>query len=101
MVKVERLGKFNEQLRELSIASLELNKLAEKRILVFIKNPNDTRLNNHPLTKKMEGQWAFSITDDVSIVYEWLSTTTVRFREIGPHSKVYARKRVKQQFPKK
>ena len=99
MVKVKRLGKFSEQLRELSVESLELNKSIEKRILLFINNPSDTRLDNHPLTKRMNGKWAFSITDDIRIVYEWISRTTVRLREIGPHSRVYSR--AKKQSPKR
>lgn len=99
MVKVKRSGKFNEQLRELSIKSLELNRLAEKRILLFINNPNDTRLDNHPLTKRMSGTWAFSITDDIRITYEWHSRTTVRFREIGPHDKVYSK--IRKQSPER
>jgi len=37
----------------------------------------------------MKGKWAFSVTDDIRIVYEWLGKTTVRFLAIGRHSKVY------------
>ena len=96
MVKIKRSGKFNEQLRELSQKSLKLNEQAERQILLFLKNPNDTRLNNHPLTKRMSEKWAFSITDDLRITYEWLSKTTVRFMEFGPHDKVY-----KKQSPKR
>jgi mRNA-degrading endonuclease YafQ of YafQ-DinJ toxin-antitoxin module len=57
-----------------------------------MRNPDDTRLDRHPLTKKMGGKWAFSITDDIRIVYEWLGKNTVRFLAIGKHRKVYFRK---------
>ncbi|MBI2086543.1 hypothetical protein HYT74_04330 [Candidatus Daviesbacteria bacterium] len=56
------------------------------------KNPQDTRLKNHSLTGRMIGKWAFSITGDIRIVYEWLGKTAVRFLAIGGHKKVYRRK---------
>ena len=61
----------------------------EQRVQWFRKNPNDTRLDNHDLKKKMKGQWAFSITSDVRIVYEWMGKNWVRFLAIGGHIKVY------------
>lgn len=89
MVKVNRSGKFNEELKILSTDNLELNEFVEKQILLFTKNPDDTRIDNHPLAKRMEGKWAFSVTDDIRIVYEWIGKTTVRFLAIGPHQGVY------------
>ena len=55
----------------------------------FKRNPQDTRLDNHELTKKLLGRWAFSITDDIRIVYEWLRKNEVRFLAIGGHLQVY------------
>lgn len=59
------------------------------RVEWFKKNPNDTRLGNHDLKKKMEGQWAFWITGDIRIVYMWIGRHKVRFLSIGGHKKVY------------
>ena len=73
----------------------------KKRIRWFKKNPHDTRLDNHLLTKKMIGKWAFSITDDIRIVYEWTNQTTVRFLAIGSHNKVYPRQVIKKRSPKR
>ncbi len=39
----------------------------------------------------MKGKWAFSITDDIRIVYEWKTKNVVRFLAIGGHEKVYGR----------
>lgn len=96
MLKIQRTGKFNQQLDELCFKDLELTILVNKLINLFKKNPRDTRLDNHPLTKKMEGKWSFSITDDIRIVYEWIGHSSVRFLDIGPHKKVY-----KKQSPKR
>lgn len=89
MVKVKRSGEFSQELQGLSVNNLEFNELAEKRILLFRKNPDDTKLDNHPLTRRMKDQSAFSINDDVRIVYKWVGKTTVRFLAIGPHHQVY------------
>ena len=97
-----RLGRGYDQLyRNLIQNDSELKDRIIALINLFEKNPNDTRLSNHALTKKMKGKWAFSITDDIRIVYEWISQTTVCFLAIGPHNKVYPRKVIKKQSPKR
>ncbi len=62
-----------------------------RQVKLFQLNPNDTRLDNHSLTKRMDGKWAFSITDDIRIVYEWIGKRTVRFLASGSHKEVYGR----------
>jgi mRNA-degrading endonuclease YafQ of YafQ-DinJ toxin-antitoxin module len=37
----------------------------------------------------MKGKWAFSITDDIRIIYEWKDKNVVRFLAIGTHPEVY------------
>lgn len=66
-----------------------LYKRADERIKIFERKPNDTPLHNHVLKRKMKGKWAFSVTGDIRIVYEWKSKTVVRFLAIGGHKKVY------------
>ncbi len=93
MLKVNRTGKYEKMEQELLLENPELEFEVLTRIKWFCQNPNDTRLDNHPLTKRMTEKWAFSITDDVRIVYEWLGKTIVRFLAIGGHKKVYIRKK--------
>jgi len=92
MVKIKRRGDFSEMLNELTSQDENLEQIINERIKWFQGNPRDTRLDNHPLTGNMKGRWAFSITDDIRIVYEWLGETTVRFLAIGGHKKVYRRR---------
>lgn len=92
MIKVEWTGRFKQLLDEICFENLELESEVSKKICWFQNNPDDTRLDNHELTKRMEGKWAFSITDDIRIVYEWLGKTTVRFLAIGGHKRVYKRR---------
>lgn len=37
----------------------------------------------------MEGKCAFSITEDIRIIYVWLGDNTARFLDIGSHDTVY------------
>lgn len=92
MLKVLRTGKYEKLEQELLLENPELEPEALERIKWFCTNPQDTRLDNHLLTGRLEGKWAFSVTDDIRIVYEWLGKTTVRFLAIGGHKKVYKRK---------
>lgn len=92
MVKIRESGEYVEMLEDLLSEDPALESVIRERTKWFRKNPKDTRLDNHPLTKVMEGKWAFSITDDLRIVYKWLSKTTVRFLVIGAHGRVYKRK---------
>lgn len=95
MPKIDKGGNFEQLYIELCEKDPLLESEIQKRIRWFKKNPKDTRLENHALTGKMIGQWAFSITDDIRIVYEWTSITTVYLLAIGTHSKVYPRKTIK------
>lgn len=92
MPKIIRNSRFEEMYAEVCEEDSLLEPEIQQRIRWFKKNPNDTRLNNHELTKKMAGKWAFLITDDIRIVYEWLGKTTVRLLAIGGHKRVYKRK---------
>lgn len=92
MVSVRFQRTYYETLNELLEGKSELSPEINKKIKWFRRNPNDTRLDNHPLTKRLEGKFAFSIDDDIRIVYEWIGMSTVRFLAIGRHTKVYSKK---------
>lgn len=88
-MKILRVGQFEKMLKKLFDEDVELFDLAQIQIKLFQKNYKDTRLKTHALKKKMEGKWAFSVDNDVRVVFEWLGKTTVRFLAIGDHNKVY------------
>lgn len=71
------------------ISHPELAEEVSLRVRWFERNSEDTRLKNHDLHKRMLGKFAFSITNDVRIVYKWLGKNEVRFLAIGGHKKVY------------
>lgn len=89
MVKIERTGRFEKMLIDCASKDPEILVSTQSRLLLFRKNPLDTRLRNHPLSKSMQGKWAFSVSDDIRIIYEWVGKTTVRLLTIGTHPQVY------------
>ncbi len=89
MVKIQLSGKFDLMYRTLAEDNSPLKEEVARRIKWFKANPSDTRLNNHALRKRMKGKYAFSITEDIRIVYEWLGKNRVRFLAIGGHLQVY------------
>jgi len=92
MLKI-RLGKsFNFQYQALIKNNKKIKEIVITKINQFRNNPHDTRLRNHALTKRLNGKWAFSITSDIRIIYEWVGENTIRFLAIGTHMEVYNKK---------
>jgi addiction module RelE/StbE family toxin len=61
---------------------------AKERIDIFVKNPNDPILKDHPLKGKSKGFRAFSITGDIRVIYQIIEGTAYFF-DIGTHNQVY------------
>jgi addiction module RelE/StbE family toxin len=91
MVKIKLSGKFDINYKEFISLEPKQKENIWYKINIFQKKPSDTRLRNHKLTGKLNGKWAFSITNDIRIVYEWKNKNTVRFLAIGGHKKVYGK----------
>lgn len=92
-MKIIRTGRFELMLDLLVQSDASMKELVRERISLFQKNPEDTRLDTHSLRKRLKGKWAFSITGDIRIVFEWLGTHRVRFLTIGGHNVVYRSRR--------
>ncbi|MBI4064797.1 type II toxin-antitoxin system mRNA interferase toxin, RelE/StbE family [Candidatus Gottesmanbacteria bacterium] len=91
MVKIEYTGRYHKSYQKLVTSHPEHIKEIAKRIQWFRRNPFDTRLRNHKLYGHLEGRCAFSITDDIRIVYRWRGNATAQFLDIGGHEKLYRR----------
>lgn len=90
-MKVRLSGEYQSCYVRLTQRDGEMVSLVETAINRFRNNPKDTRLEVHALGKRMKGKHAFSVTDDVRIVFEYLGKKTVRFLAIGTHEEVYGR----------
>ncbi|MEK7069140.1 MAG: hypothetical protein AAB947_02025 [Patescibacteria group bacterium] len=65
-----------------------MQRLADRRILLFRRDPFDPRLDTHPLHGKLKKQWSFSINQRDRILFEFLDKKKeeVAFLDIGDHS---------------
>jgi len=60
-----------------------------ERLKIYCNNTDNAILRDHPLTGKMNKNRAFSITDDVRVIYRIVDDNTVEFFDIGTHEQVY------------
>lgn len=56
---------------------------------LFSRNPFHQKLRTHKLSGKLEGLWAFSVSYDCRVVFEFLNGDEVLLVDIGGHEEVY------------
>ena len=61
------------------------------RLLVFIENPYDVRLNNHSLSGALRQYRSINITGDYRLIYENYERNAVRLIDIDTHSNLYGK----------
>lgn len=59
---------------------------AEKKEIIFRKDPFNQRLKTHKLTGKFSDFWSFSVDYTYRIVFEFQDKHLVVFHKIGNHS---------------
>ena len=66
-----------------------IQEAAAKRDAWFRRDAFDARLKTHPLKGKLNGLWAYSVTYQYRVLFEFLDDTEVLYHDIGTHS-IYA-----------
>ena len=84
--KIRATSHFARQFKRLSPA---IQEIAEARERIFRADAFDPRLRTHKLSGRLKDVWAFSVTYEVRIVFEFLEADEVAFHSIGPHEIVY------------
>ena len=56
---------------------------------LFAEDPFYSRLRTHKLTGKLEGLWAFSVSFDCRVIFNFVSKAEVLLIDIGGHNEVY------------
>ena len=64
---------------------LDIKKEAEKKEVIFKKDPFDSRLKTHKLGGKLKGCSAFSISYQYRIIFEFGRNKVVYFHTVGNH----------------
>ena len=60
-----------------------------ERFLMFLKNPTEPILKDHPLVGDLRGKRAFSVAGDTRVIYRFLNKEIVLLLRIGTHNQVY------------
>lgn len=79
-------------IKTLKKANVKIRKSLEKKIAIFSKNPNDPRLNNHPLRDKYQGHRSIDITADYRAIYKEIGAngnSIAYFIALGKHNQLY------------
>ncbi len=74
--------RFEREYRKLP---LSIKKKAERREILFKKNPFDLRLSTHKLHGKLKDRWSFSIDKRYRILFRFMEKDIVLFIDIGDH----------------
>lgn len=61
----------------------------DQRLLLFLKDPFDALLNNHPLQAEFAGYRSINITGNIRALYRNISTDSVQFVKIGTHHELF------------
>ena len=62
---------------------------AMERFEIFVRDPIEYRLRNHPLTGAWAGYRSIDITGDIRAIYKKVDEQIARFVAIGSHSALY------------
>lgn len=75
-------------------ADVRIYKSLKEKIAIFIKDPNDSRLDNHELHEEWEGFRSIDITADWRAIYEEIDEgeeIVAYFEVLGTHEELYGK----------
>lgn len=81
-------------LKQLKKSDVRIRKAFKQHLLLFVENPNDLELNNHPLQREYVGFRSIDITADYRAVYKEViaeNGTYIYFTSFGTHPQLYER----------
>jgi len=67
----------------------ELKKNFWKSLESFSTNPFNPVLKTHKLTGRLNGLWAFSVSYDCRVIFQFLGDNEILLIDIGSHEEVY------------
>ena len=88
-MKIYLAPKFVQQYRLLCKRDSKLAEKLKKRVEIFARDPHHPLLKTHPLSGKLKDKFAFWISWDLRIVFEYLGENKIRFLALGKHDQVY------------
>ena len=61
----------------------------KKRRDIFLADPHDPILNNHPLRAEFAGYRSINVTGDLRAIYKETNVDSVEFTNIGTHHELF------------
>ncbi len=89
-MRVEFTHKFIKIFKKRIAPKSNIHRRFDERVRKFSDDPNDEQLFDHPLSGKLDGYRAFSVTGDIRVVY-YIQNDTAYFIDIGTHNQVYGK----------
>jgi mRNA-degrading endonuclease YafQ of YafQ-DinJ toxin-antitoxin module len=84
-VKVVTSPLFERRARKLKTPR---DRLLEAALRRFVADPVDPLLRTHKLKGELEGYWAFSVDDDLRVLFRWEGDTSTLIA-LGTHDEIY------------
>ncbi len=78
--------------RKYKKADVRIRNRVDEKIVVFLKDPNDLQLDNHPLKGQWRGYRSIDITSDWRAIYEEAQIrdeVVAYFVTLGTHNELY------------
>ena len=82
-MKIYYSSRFAKEYKKLP---LKIKTLAEKKEVIFRKDPHHPILKTHKLTGKLKEYFAFSINYEYRIIFEFREKNIVWFYSVGTHA---------------
>lgn len=71
--------------------SIKIKKEFEKRMGIFLDNPNHPILNIHKLSGgNLKGLWSFNLSGDIRVIFDKSHKDVIILIYIGSHSELYS-----------
>lgn len=83
---IQYTAKFKKQYKKLP-QKFQLQ--FDQALMLFIANPTNPKLRNHPLVGKYKGYWSININGDLRAIYVIKNDELIIFALIETHSQLY------------
>lgn len=62
----------------------------KNKMLLFVADINNSKLNTHKLSGKLKDMWSFNVSGDMRVVFDKSQKEIIILVDIGSHSELYS-----------
>lgn len=86
-MKIGYSKKFKKQYSKLP---KNVSQKFDQKLVLFLDNQRDERLNIHKLHGKLKNLHSLNVTGDIRAIFDQVSSNKIEFVAIGSHSSLYS-----------